>query len=402
MRQKIARHKLFSPTLVYNAGGLSRMLSHLRGQPLIALDTESDSLYSYYPKVCLIQITTYADPGVPDPGRVVDFLVDPLRLEKLGDLGRVLADPAVEVVMHAAENDILTLQRDFHFKFTHIFDTQLAARILGWQGVGLASILETQFGLINDKRMQRTNWGVRPLTPQQIAYAQMDTHYLPELRALQIQELKSRGRWEEAQEAFQQLSSVDFDGRTPNQRSFWQMKDIRSVPREHTGVLEALWEWREGEAQRQNRPPFKVAHDQVLVRLAAAQPGDRQTLYEVEGLSNYQIERYGKAIVAAIAEGKRRPLPSLPEPTLRPEQLLDKPTLARFDALRRWRTKVAQKRGVATDIIFNNSTLLEIARRAPQSIEEFRTIPEIGPWKAKTYASDMLALLTNGHTNGQG
>ena len=175
--------KLANPTLIYTQSGLREMCALLRTRPLIALDTESDSLYSYYPKVCLIQISTFADPDDTDPQRVLDYLVDPLRLTRLDELGELLADPTQEVVMHAAENDIFTLQRDFSFRFHHIFDTQLAARILGWQKVGLAKMLESNFGLISDKRMQRTNWGKRPLTPQQISYAQMDTHYLPALRA---------------------------------------------------------------------------------------------------------------------------------------------------------------------------------------------------------------------------
>jgi ribonuclease D len=148
----------------------------------VALDTESDSLYRYYPKICLIQLSVGARDDNSDPTGVVDYLVDPLRLDDLAALGEVLAAPGVEVIMHAAENDMLLLYRNFGFTFPKIFDTQLAARILGWKQVGLAAILEAQFGLVSDKRMQRTNWGKRPLTAEQIAYAQMDTHYLPILR----------------------------------------------------------------------------------------------------------------------------------------------------------------------------------------------------------------------------
>ena len=128
---------------------------------------------------------------------MVDYLVDPLRLNDLSALGNLFATPDVEVVMHAAENDMLLLQRNFGFTFHRVFDTQLAARILGWKQVGLAAILEAQFGIVSDKRMQRTNWGKRPLTPEQITYAQMDTRYLL-LRELLIDELKQRKRWEEA------------------------------------------------------------------------------------------------------------------------------------------------------------------------------------------------------------
>ncbi|NJN81003.1 MAG: ribonuclease D [Caldilineaceae bacterium] len=275
---------LNAPELVYNHHSFGKMMNHLRGQTLLALDTESDSLYRYYPRVCLIQITTFAtDPtGAED---VVDYLLDPLRFADLSTLAALVADPDVEVILHAAENDVLQLQREFDFSFGRIFDTQLACRILGWKQVGLAAILENEFGIVSDKRMQRTNWGKRPLTPQQIAYAQTDTHFLPVLRKRLIEELKAADRWEEAQEAFSMLASIDYSDYEPPVRSFWQMKSTRKVPRRDTGVLESVWLWREEEAQRQNRPPFKIMGETVLVALATRRPTTVEQLTAIHGLS---------------------------------------------------------------------------------------------------------------------
>lgn len=385
-----------APALIYTQSMLARVLTSLQGHRIIALDTESDSLFSYYPKVCLIQLSAYADPEHPDPAAVVDYLLDPLRLEQLDGLGELLADPDVEVIIHAAENDIYILQRDFGFTFNHIFDTQLAARILGWKQVGLARILEQEFGLVSNKRMQRTNWGKRPLTPQQIAYAQMDTHYLPALREIQIERLQEMGRWEEAQEAFSMLTRLDYYARPNNERTFWSMKAARSVPKEDLSVLAALWTWREEEAKRQDRPPFKIMRDEVLVRIAAERPTDGDALARTAGLSDYQLRRYGKAIIDAVEQGQNNPQPAPPKHVPRPEQLADRPTLARYDALRRWRSRVARQRGVNTDIVFNNATLLTIAQRQPHSVDDLLGIPEIGPWKAKTYGPDILSLI-NGH-----
>ena len=165
--------------------------------------------------MCLIQITVAAEDAAAlrkrdDVGAVVDYLVDPLRVTRLDALGKLFADPDHEVIIHAAENDILLFQREFDFSFANVFDTQLAARILGWERAGLAAILEEQFGVVSDKRMQRTNWGKRPLTPEQIVYAQMDTHYLFALRERLVQELRARDRWEEAQEAFAELVQARF------------------------------------------------------------------------------------------------------------------------------------------------------------------------------------------------
>jgi ribonuclease D len=381
------------PILVYNSKSLGQMLSHLARQTLIAIDTESDSYFAYQPKVCLIQISVYADPAVEDPMQVADYLVDPLRLRDLSRLGILLAQPQIEVVMHAADNDILQLQRDFGFRFSKLFDTQLAARILGWRNVGLAPLLEEHFGVISDKRMQRTDWSVRPLTPQQIAYAQMDTHYLFALRSLQLEHLAASDRLEEAQNGFSQLARLAASARTANSRSFWQMKITRSVDRSLTGVLEALWEWREQEAQRLNRPPFRVMGDETLAALASRQPATLQELSAIQGMTPHQVNRYGQAVLAAIQDGKRRPLPDLPAATIRPEMLLDKSQYACYERLRRWRTETAQRRGVAPEIVFNNDTLLQIAQVAPRSEADLGSIEDVGSWKAKTYGASVLALL---------
>ena len=393
MNQPIIVPKIEEPILVYNEKTFAQMLNHLRKQPLFALDTESDSLFRYYPRVCLIQISAFAEGQAQEPPAIVDYLLDPLRLDDISALGLLLADPTIEVVMHAAENDILELQRNFHFTFQQIFDTQLAARILGWPHVGLAAILEKQFGIISDKRMQRTNWGKRPLTPQQISYAQMDTHFLLTLRTILIEQLKTARHWEEAQEAFLMVSKLDAHQYANHKRVFWQMKITREIPREATGVLEALWQWREQAAQNENWPPFKILSDQALGALAIQQPKELNQLKQSNELSEQQLARYGKTLLTVIAEGRQRPLPAYPESKLRPEQLLDKPALNRYEALRRWRTQVAEARGVALEIIFNNNTLLELAQRAPRNETEIGEIPEIGPWKTKTYGPELLAVL---------
>lgn len=382
-----------TPILVYSPKGYAQMLDHLRSRQIVALDTESDSLYRYYPKICLIQLSAGGRDDNSDPAQMIDYLVDPLRLDNLAELGAALAAPGVEVVMHAAENDMLLLYRNFGFTFHKVFDTQLAARILGWKQVGLASILETQFGIVSDKRMQRTNWGKRPLTAEQIAYAQMDTHYLPLLRQRLIGELRERDRWEEAQSAFAQLSRIDYSTRPVEERTFWSMKSVRDVPADRLNVLEALWLWREHEARHQNRPPFKVVGDTALIELARQLPADRAGLHYIPDLSANQVERFGALLLRTLQEGQRHPQPRPPEYEARPELALDKAALARFDALRKWRSEVASQRDVAPDIVLPNSTLLTIAQRNPTNKAELAAIAEISEWKAQAYGEHILATL---------
>jgi len=387
--------KTENPVLFYNCKSFAQMMTHLSRQKFIALDTESDSLFRYYPKVCLIQITSGGDPRAPGSDQVVDYLLDPLRLQDIHALELVLADPAIEKIMHAAENDILTLQRSFDFTIKNVFDTQLAARILGWKRLGLAAILEEQFGVVSDKRMQRTDWGKRPLTPQQIAYAQMDTHYLPTLRAILAAELDKRARWEEAQESFTRFDAIRHTEYEDHERSFWNMKGVRDLPREALGLLAALWSWRESEAQRKDRPPFKIANDEVLVRLALAKPSTEGELRAMGGLSSQQIDMWAKDILRAVAAGQHQQPPPPPQPTHRPEYELDNAAVQRFEQLRKWRTQVAETREVTPDVIFTNDTLLSIVRQMPERVEDLLTIPEIGPWRARTYGPAILAQLHN-------
>lgn len=384
-------HRSTNPILVSTPATFRQMIDDLAAKKVLALDTESDSLFSYYPKVCLIQISTYATTA-QDPGGVTDYLVDPLRYTALGDLGTLLADPGVEVAIHAAENDIFLLQREFNFNVTNLFDTQLAARILGWPRAGLAAILEEHFGVVSNKKMQRTNWGRRPLTPEQIVYAQMDTHYLLALRDRQIQELHERDRWEEAQEGFAHLTRIDYRARSAAERSIWQMKETRSVPLAQTGMLDAVWSWREQEAQRQDRPPFKIVSNAAVVEVAQAQPKTLGDLGRLVHLSENEIDRYGKEILQAVEEGRHRPPLAPPERSLRADEWLEKSVLDRYDALRRWRAKVADSRGVTPDIVLTNDVLLEIAKRPPRTLDDLRQFEVIGPWKAKTYGPDILRI----------
>ena len=372
-----------------------RMVSYLDGQPWVALDTESDSLFRYTPRVCLIQVsapaTRRANTKAADAANVRDFLVDPLKLNNLAELGAILANDETDVILHAAENDILTLQRDFGFRIRRLYDTQLAARIMGRSGVGLAQVLLEEFEVVSDKRMQRTNWGQRPLTAQQMAYAQVDTHFLPALRVRQTQQLKAAGRWDEAQDAFRFLETIEYT--PPEPRTFWQLKQIRSVDEENLNVLETIWDWRERLSQRTERPPFKVLGENTLVALAQHRPRSVEELRKIPGLSARQVERFGRELLEAVRQGERRPVPRRPAAARRSDLTLSAEGRRRFDALRRWRTETAAARGVDPDIVFSNETLLQISAGKPDTVAALAEFPAIGRWKAQTYGPAVLKML---------
>ncbi|MCP3915425.1 MAG: ribonuclease D, partial [bacterium] len=176
--------ELDPPILVEDEIELERLLEDLEKQDEIAVDTEADSFYSYREKVCLIQVT------VEDR----DYLVDPLAGLDLTPFGDVIADPSKTKVFHDAEYDVLIMKRVLGWSFAGLFDTRVAAAVIGMEAPGLASVLEDRFGVELDKSMQRSNWAKRPLEERQIQYARLDTHYLLPLMADLRRLLEERGR----------------------------------------------------------------------------------------------------------------------------------------------------------------------------------------------------------------
>lgn len=383
----IHRNKIEAPVLVANHAAIEKLARALAAQPLIAVDTEADSLFSYFEKVCLVQIST----------RTVDYLVDPLALEDkttaMTHLAPVFADPDIEKVFHAAEYDIFCLKRDFQFQFANLFDTMIAARILGWKNVGLGNVLQEKFGVGLNKKMQRADWGARPLTDAQIAYAREDTHYLLALRDLQIEELEKAGRVEEAREEFARLATVEQAPRKFDPNAYWNIDGARKLSPAGLGVLREVFHFRDRQARKEDKPPFKILSDAALMSIALAIPGSPRALANLSGVSEIVVRRYNASILAAVTRGSQSPQTSAPHPHARNELLLDDPARNRFGKLKEWRKARAAKRGVETDVIVSNDVLYAIARKNPRTLEALVEASGLGPWKTREYGEEMLGVL---------
>jgi len=374
------------PTVVTSASRLAALLETLLDEPAVAVDTESNSLYAYQEQVCLIQIST------PD----ADYIVDPLSGLDLSPLARFFADPRVQKVFHAAEYDVMCLKRDFErmygvrLRFANLFDTMWAARILGWSNVGLGSVLQDTFGVQVNKRYQRYDWGQRPLEPDALAYARLDTHYLLPLRYLQADALTQCGHLEEAREIFDQVAAYDpMPHNTFTPTDFWGVKGTHDLAGREQAVLRELYAWRDQEARRQDRPLFKVLHDRTLVALAQACPRTREELVSLDGLKSHHVRRYGKHILQAIERGMRARPPEIPPPPPRHSGA----EVERFQALRVWRKQAAARRGVNSSVIVGKSTLWALAKQNPATPKELESIEGLGPWKRRKYGEAILKVL---------
>jgi ribonuclease D len=367
------------PAVITSDEQLGRLVGDLQGRALVAVDTESNSLYAYNERICLIQLSTTD----------VDYIVDPLADVTLGPLGEVFQDASIQKILHAAEQDVAGLKPDFGFQFTNLFDTMRAARILGWPKVGLGSILWDRFRVRTDKRYQRYDWGKRPLKPEALAYAQLDTHYLVQVRNIQTQALEQMGREEEAAEVFEGLAQIAPATNPFGPHAFWRVKGCHDLSRQEQAVLWELYLWRDGVAKSRNRPPFMVMGDRRLTELAKIKPRILDQLKTRAGLKPHLVRRYGQALLDATARGLKG---SPPRPASHPPRR-DWETMKRYKALRAWRVKVARRRGVESDVILPNAVLWQLAEQSPTALDELAEIPEFGPWKRKTYGSAVLEVL---------
>ncbi len=371
------------PAPVTDPTALGALAQTLGAERVIAVDTEADSLYSYFDKVCLIQFST----------STADYLVDPLTLPDLSRLAPLFASRDTEKIFHAAEYDILCLKRDHHFAFENIFDTMSAARILGWKNVGLGNILQERFGVTLNKKLQRADWGRRPLTDEQLAYAREDTHYLLALRDLQLVELERLNRLDEAREEFERLTRVEPNPRQFDPEAYWKIKGGRDLNPNALGILRELYRVRDAEARKENRPPFKILGDGALIALSEQAPTSPRDLARVKGISEYHLRRFGTSILAAVSRGRAQPQHSVPKSSSRRGAFLDNADRVRLERLKEWRKKRAAARGVETDVIVSNDVLVALARTRPRTVEEIAQVSGLGAWKLQEYGGEMLSVL---------
>lgn len=358
---------------------LQRLVDHLAHEPVIAIDTESNSLYAYRERVCLVQIST----------RTADYIIDPLALVDMGALAPLLANPAVEKIFHAAEYDLICLKRDYGFKVVNLFDTMVAARICGHKAIGLSNLLERYLDIKLDKSHQRDDWGRRPLSKASLLYAQMDTHYLPDLRDIFYEELTALHRWTEAREAFDDLCRVIPPDTQFDPEGYWDLALPNQLTRRQSAVLRELYLLRDRQAEQRDLPAFKILPDKTLVALAQLSPRTLGEMATVDGMTAGQIRRFGKPILQAIERGAAS---ALPHPPSRPPAA-DPRLVELYSVLREWRKIRARERGVESDVIISRDALWRLAQKIPTTLDEMMGIPGLGPWRLEAYGAELLEIL---------
>jgi len=376
-------------TLVAANDAFHAMMERVRAARRLAIDTEADSLYHYFEKVCLLQISTDSE----------TFIVDPLAVTEVGGLGPLMADPSVEKVFHAASYDVYCLRRGYNFSFANIFDTHLAGSLLGYEFLGLGTMMETVLGVHHSKGCQRDDWSRRPLLAEQLAYAAMDTYHLLRLRDAMEDELKQKGRLEWAREEFAAEAAAERAEKEFDTEGFRRIKGFRDLDVQERLALRALYLFRDAVARKLDAPAFKVLNNSVLVDLARRPPASAQELFKRPGVSYRVSRKFGAEIVELVKEARAQEPSILNQP---PRPLPKPPSRAarhRMELLKKWRLGKAEELALQVGVVFPANLLEGLAAAPPESLEDFMGFPGMRRWRAEAFGEEILRVLHDDDAN---
>ena len=368
--------------LIETPQDLENLGARLNQETSVALDLEGDSLYHYREKICLIQIAAGTE----------CFLVDPLKITDLSPLALFLNNPEIIKILHGADYDIRSLYRDYQFQIRNLFDTESAARFLGLKETGLGALLGARFQIQLDKRFQKTDWSKRPLTDPMLAYAAADVTYLIPLAQSLVTDLEALGRLPWVLEEGSRLCRVRFN--PPYQGPlFLQFKGGRHLDSRSLGLLENLLQFRKAQAEKRDRPLFKIVGADVLKTLALEKPQTLDQLKGIKGLSAKLIDRLGEGLIECLKQGLTIPETDLPRfpPSIRPQ--VSPEVAARVKALKRWREKKARELNLDPGALISNALIDQIGEKNPTGPEDLDLIPELRLWQHQAFGPEILKVI---------
>jgi ribonuclease D len=366
------RHSSSASNPIASDGELAALIEQISAADRVAVDTEADSLHSYREKLCLLQMS------VPAAGYSggYDFIVDPLAGIDLEPLRRALESK--EIVLHGADYDLRMLRRGLNFIAHRIFDTMIAARLLGIREFSLAALVKRYFGLDLPKGSQKANWAKRPLPARMAAYAINDVHHLLLLAKKLEAELDRHQRRDWLRQSCERAIEQATVARARQQDELWRVRGSGSIRGRDAAVLRALWQWREREAEMADRPPFHILQNENLLNAAASFASG--SVPDYKHFSHRRREAFREAARIALAT------PESEWPVLH-RRFGARPTaetVRRTEELRRRRDKSAEELGLEPSFIAPRNTLEAIAT------DRTRAASLLVPWQ-----SELLGITTS-------
>jgi len=359
-------------------------VSHAGRERALALDLEADSMFHFSEKVCLLQMAT----------QHFVYVIDTLAINDMSALAKILADAHIQKILHGADYDIRCLRRDFNATVENLFDTELAARFLGYPETGLDAVLKINFDVALEKKYQKKDWSQRPLPEEMVDYAANDVRYLIALCKIQMQELKKTGRLEWVLEECAHLSKV----RNQNNDGaplFTRIKGAGRMDQRGLAVLESLLQYRLKAAKKKDRPPFKIIGNQALLKIALDKPTSLKQLKKAAVLSEKQIDIHGKALINITAAAMSVPKNQLPHYPRQLSRFPDAEMAQKIKKLKTWRQHKADVLKMDAGMLLNNSVLKIVVEKKPGSLDDLFAIPEMKNWQKEEFGKEIMDILTH-------
>jgi ribonuclease D len=348
----------------------------------LAIDTEGASFHRFIDRIYLLQLST----------RTRHAVIDPLPMGAPPGLGEMLEDTGVEIVFHDADYDLRLLHQDYGWRVTNIFDTRIAAQLLGITSFGLAALLERYFDVKLDKKHQRADWSMRPLTADMLDYAAQDTRYLLELKDLLGVELDKLGRMEWAREEFGLLEGTRWQDEDAS-LSYLRLKGARDLTRRELAVLRELVPWRDAVAGSLDRATFRVVGNEQLLEMSRIQPTTRDALSKIKGVSRSVLEQRAAEITDAVKRGLAVPENDLPRFPRAPRWDRDPDFDSRVSAVKTARDEAAKRLSMDPGVLCSRDRMEAVARRNPSTLEELNEVTELRAWQRRELGPAFLEAL---------
>jgi ribonuclease D len=371
------------PIYIDTTPAADSFLSAVEQSSTIAVDTEGASFHRFVDRIYLLQMST----------RDLTAVLDPLAIGKPAALGHVLESDRIEKVFHDADYDLRLLHQDYGWNTRRLFDTRVAAQLLGIRAFGLAALLERAFGLKLDKKHQRADWSMRPLPRDMLDYASQDTMYLLELRNRLAAELESAGRWSWAAEEFERLEGTRWEQPEGEDTGYMRIKGARDLDRRELAIFRELVRFRDGIARELDRATFRVAGNEALFAVAKERPQSLEALAAIKGVPRGIAERRGSEMLAAVRRGMEVPEDQLPKFPRAPRWDRDADFDNRVNALRTAREETAQRLGLDPGFLCAREKLETIARKRPKTLEELAEVPDLRRWQIEVLGPAFLKAL---------
>lgn len=329
--------------MISEPGALADLISRIAPLSEIALDTEADSLHSYFEKLCLIQLSTEHE----------HVLIDPLAGCDLQPFFDAIENK--RLVFHGADYDMRLLNRAVRFGAKNVFDTMIAARLCGHKELGLAALVAKFFDVKLSKASQKANWALRPLSPQMVEYAMNDTRYLLELARIIEQELTNLGRVAWFEESRDRMMSAARETKVRDDSKAWRITGSSALHPRAQSILRVLWQWRDAEARAWDRPPFHVLGNEDLLRIAeSAVKGEAFSTPRMSG-------RRRKSFEVVLALALHIPENEWPQPLKSRRKRADRAQTLRFEQYKKTRDRVAIELDLDPSIIAPRGALEAVA-----------------------------------------